>query len=263
MKSISAWMVFTKTFVVVLFAVRKTFLKILLHYNCNSCIDDFEVCCPVKSKATKHKVNATYIQIKNMPVEYRSKLEYIFLVALCSTVNFKSREYDYNHIAELIVDEVSLLETNGLKVGNEIFKGTIINVACDNLGANSVFGLVECFVANYFCRQCECSKTECQTMVKEDKRKRRTKRKYENLVKRASEFDERNTKIDFNVTKGIKRMCKFNDLIYFHIIDNMSVDVMHDINEGVIAYCLHDFFDLILKNKILSVGEIQKKNSGF
>lgn len=222
--------------------------------------DDFKVCCPVKSKATKHKINATYIQIKNMPIEYKSKLDNIYLVALCSTVNFKSQEYDYNHVAELIVDEISKLETEGIKIGTDILKGTLINISCDNLGANSVFGFVESFVANFFCRHCECSKSECHTMIKENKRKRRTKKNYESHVERAN---NKNIQQDFTATKGIKKSCKFNDLKYFHVLDNMSVDVMHDINEGVIAYCLHDFFNLIVKKKILAIGEIQKRVRDF
>lgn len=88
-------------------------------------------------------------------------MENIYLVSLCSSVNFKSEDYDYNHIADLILNEISTLETHGIKAGNMIFRGSLVNVACDNLGANNVFGLVESFSANHYCRYCECSKAEC------------------------------------------------------------------------------------------------------
>lgn len=234
--------------------------------------DDFEVCCAVKSKATKHKVNATYIQIKNMPFEYRSKLNNIYLVALCSSVNFKSKEYDYNHIAELICDELAVLEISGLEIDHEIFKGTITNInedfkgtltniAVDNLGASTVLGMAESFSATYFCRHCECPKNECQIMTKENKRKRRKIAKYDRHVEMA---ENDNMKMDLVATMGIKRHCKFNDLKYFHMLDNMSVDVMHDVNEGSIAYCLSDFFDLIVKKvKILTETELQQRVRDF
>lgn len=222
--------------------------------------DDFEVCCPLKSKATKHKVNATYVQIKNMPVEYRSKLDQIFLVALCGSANFKSQEYNYNHIAELIVDDIHKLETEGLKIGEETIKAALVNIACDNLGANSVAGFVECFVANFFCRFCECSKSECQTMVTENKRKLRTKPTYAIHVNKAEEMME---KPDYTLTKGVKRKCKFNDLDNFHVLDNMAVDVMHDINEGVIAYCIQEFLNLIVNKKIITLSEIQQRVRDF
>ncbi|XP_031639264.1 uncharacterized protein LOC116351315 [Contarinia nasturtii] len=235
--------------------------------------DDFEVCCAVKSKATKHKVNATYFQIINMPAEFRSKLNNIYLVALCSTVNFKTDEYDYNHIAELISNEICTLECDGIaietkvlkesniNIGIERLKGTLTNVAVDNLGASGVMGFVESFSATYYCRHCECTKTECQTMTKEAKRKRRKIEKYEHHVKIA---EKKNVKQDFIATMGVKRKCKLNDLTYFHILDNMSLDLMHDVNEGAIPYCLHDFFDLIVKkNKIISEAEAQQRIRDF
>lgn len=222
-------------------------------------VDAFEVCCPIKTKAKKHKVDATYFQIKNVPTEYRSKLENIFLVSLCSTINFK-REYDYNHIADLIVDEINILATDGIKVGDDCVKGSLINISADNLGAHTVIGFVECFIANYYCRYCECSKTECQTLVKEDKRKLRTKPKYEVCLKRA---ENAQLKQDLTASKGVKRKCSFNDLKYFHILDNVCVDVMHDINEGCISYCLSDFFNLIVKKKIITADEIQTRVRDF
>lgn len=47
-------------------------------------MDDFEVCCPVKSKATIHKICGVYFQIRNLPVNIVSKMDNIFLMALAS-----------------------------------------------------------------------------------------------------------------------------------------------------------------------------------
>lgn len=43
----------------------------------------------------------------------------------------------------------------------------------------------------------------------------------------------------------------------------MSVDVVHDINEGAIAFCSYDFFHLIVKKKSVSAGDIQKRVRDF
>lgn len=64
-------------------------------------------------------------------------------------------------------------------------------------------------------------------------------------------------------TKGIKRGCAFNNLQFFHIIDNMSADIMHDVNEVAVAYCLHDFFNAIIDKKICSAVDIQKRARDF
>lgn len=235
--------------------------------------DDFEVCCPIKSHAKTHKINGTYFQITNMPIEYRSKLNNIYLVALCSSLNFKVDEYDYNHIAELMYDEFSVLETDGLEINLEIrkeaninleqdrFYGTLINIAVDNLGASEVMGFVESFSATHYCRHCECTKTECQEMTKENKRKRRKIEKYNHDVEIA---ENKEVKQNVIATMGVKRRCRFNDLKFFHILNNMSVDLMHDVNEGVILYCLFDFFHLIVKTeKILTEHELQQRIRDF
>lgn len=49
----------------------------------------------------------------------------------------------------------------------------------------------------------------------------------------------------------------FNDLDYFHVVDNYSVDVMHDINEGVIPFFIKFLFDRIIQKKIASAGDLQ------
>lgn len=59
-------------------------------------IDDFEICCSLKSKAGVHKVCATYLQIRNLPMEYRSKLDNIYLVALRTSANLKPEIKSYN-----------------------------------------------------------------------------------------------------------------------------------------------------------------------
>lgn len=220
-------------------------------------IDDFEVCCPLKSKAGVHKVCATYMQIRNLPAEYKSKLDNIYLVALCTSAYLKPKEKSYNHIAERIVKEICILETDGIRIGEQVLRGSIINIACDNLGANGVYGFTECFVANYFCRLCECSREECQTLTKEKKRKLRTIASYEKFVNLAEDDTQ---KLDLTKTRGIKRSSKFNDLEFFHIINNMSLDVMHDINEGVVSYCLHDFFEAIINKKVVTAEDVQKRN---
>lgn len=192
-----------------------------------------------------HKVCATYLQIRNLPIEYRSKLDNIYLVALCTSANLKPESKSYNDIAERIVKEIEVIEKEGIAVGDRVFEGSLINIAYDNLGANSVFGFTECFVANYFCRICECDKTECSSLTTANKQKYRTKTTYEKNVKEAERKDRN---LDLKLSKGVRRNCIFNNLQFFHI-DNASVDMMHDINEGVIIYCLHDLFAYGIEKK--------------
>lgn len=221
--------------------------------------DDFEICCPLKSKAVIHKICGTHMQIRNMPLEYKAKLDNIYLVALCETSNIKPSDITYDFIARKIVEEMRHLEENGIIVGDKTIRGSISDVAADNLGANTISGYTECFVANYSCRHCECSKDECQVQTAEIQTKMRTRENYRRNVATAEGLQ----KPDLKRTKGIKRKCSFNELKYYHIIDNVSVDLMHDFNEGVISYALHDFFQNITEGRILTMGEIQSRIRDF
>lgn len=89
-------------------------------------------------------------------------------------------------------------------------KGTLVNLSFDNLGANQSLGFVEGFNANYYCRICELSKEECQKTYKEDKSKKRTRDNYE---KHMAEI-ENSTTVDYTQTRGLKRYCALDDLIF-------------------------------------------------
>lgn len=221
--------------------------------------DDFEVCCAVKSKANIHKVCATYVQIRNLPVEYRSKLESIYLVALSTTINLKTGNGSYDNIAELVVKEIKCLESTGLNAGDVNLKGTLVNIAADNLGANSVFGFAEGFNASRYCRECECTSDECKTLVYEIKEKIRTKSTYTQNVNDAQIFLQNNKPLDYLVTLGVRKQCLFNELSNFHIIDNFSIDLMHDLNEGIIPFCIKKFFEKCVENRVITVNEIQRR----
>lgn len=114
-------------------------------------------------------------------------------------------------------------------------------------------------VATYYCRHCESTEDECQKQLKENKRKIRTKAKYEKLVEKAT----RSNTIDLKETRGIKRSCEFNNLKFYHVIDNLCVDLMHDFNEGVISSCIKDFFELMISKGILSLADIQRRVRDF
>lgn len=218
--------------------------------------DGFEVCNPLGSKASIHNMMPIYFSIKNVPSEYSSKLSNIYLVSLCRSDDIKTEDTDFNHLWELIVEELSDIEENGIQIDNEtIIKGSVIYLGHDNLGANNSIGFVESFTGTNFCRFCTSSKKETESMTEEDKSKLRTIREYERHLNIISE----STKVDFKETLGVKRECELNRLKYFHILRNKSVDIMHDLNEGSIAKLLHVLFSYCISNKIFTEDWLKKK----
>lgn len=221
--------------------------------------DDFEICCPLKSKATIHKICAVYFQIKNIPDIFKSKTEYIFLVCLCNTDYLKSAG-GFRNINELIVSELKILETDGIEIQpNEVLRGSLANVCADNLGANSIFGYSESFNSTYYCRHCELDKETCQAKVQEVKNKVRDKASYEKVMDKLKDSDS----TDLKKTKGYKKMCLLNALGNFHMLDNWCVDVMHDVCEGAIPFLLFELFNHWIQMNILSGDAILHRIRDF
>lgn len=64
-------------------------------------------------------------------------------------------------------------------------------------------------------------------------------------------------------TQGVRRYCVLNDLEYFHMFQNPTVDIMHDLNEGVIPFLMKHLFALCLSSKILTEGSLKQKMQYF
>lgn len=231
--------------------------------------DDFEICSPLQSKAGIHKLCAVYFAIKNFPIQFQSKLENIGLVCLCYSDDInKSTQADYNNIWRLLVEDLKKLETDGIRVGNKQIRGTICWPSFDNLGANTSLGFAGSFSSTYYCRFCECDSNECTVSSSEIQNKIRTKENYSLRVAKVESLE----KVDYRKTIGVKRYCCLNDLKYFHITQNISVDILHDFYEGAMPFLLDLLFNFMIAQKIIkkvdiiraiksySYGQLNRKN---
>lgn len=63
--------------------------------------DDFTVTNPLQPRATIYKMCPIYFSIKNISSKFLSKLDNIFLVALCFSDDLKTKETDFNDIWKL------------------------------------------------------------------------------------------------------------------------------------------------------------------
>lgn len=222
--------------------------------------DDFEICNPLGSKSTIHKLSAFYFTIQNMPSQFRSKLDNIYLFCLCYADDLKTKHSDINDIWQLISKDIGFLETHGIDTNDgKNVKGSIAYMSFDNLGANFALGFVSCFRAQFFCRFCVMPIEECRYTCQEDPSKRRSIESYNETL----QIIENSTNVDFKETKGVKTKCLLNELLYFHILKNLSVDPMHDLNEGIVPFALKQFFKHIIQFKILSEDKLVKKMQYF
>lgn len=217
--------------------------------------DDFEICNPLGPVAGRHNISGFYLSIRNVPIQFRSKIDNIYINCVCNANDLKTQNTDYNNVWDVIVRDVQELEQKGViidRANNVRLRGTIVQLAGDNMAVNSGLGFSGSFSASFYCRICMMSHEECQRATIDDPTKHRTKQNYEDCLRKAEEL----TKADLKVTKGIKYNCNLNKCEYFHIIENPTVDIMHDVLEGAIPFALKQLFIQCIAAKLFTIDQL-------
>jgi len=205
--------------------------------------DDLDINNPLGSHAGNQKLGAVYISLACLPPELlpgASSLNHILLASLFKTDDKK--QYGNQKIFKDLISELNYLETTGIEItiNNEIFQiyFSVCLILGDNLGLHSILGFVESFVAKYPCRFCKSSRSECQNQLEQNSNNLRDLFNYNGDI------------ITNNVSQtGIKEKCVWENLNSFNVTDNYSVNIMHDMLEGV---CKYDI-GLILKYMIFEL----------
>lgn len=143
---------------------------------------DFETTNPLGSETGIHKLGAIYLTLRNLPPHVNSHLENIHLLALFYVSDLK--EFGFDEIWKPIIRDIRTLETEGINVATKHVQGSIINLSFDNLGGNTLLGLVESFSATYFCKQCIATKDETRIMGIEDENLLRSANTYEAICEK-------------------------------------------------------------------------------
>ncbi|PIK48988.1 hypothetical protein BSL78_14139 [Apostichopus japonicus] len=190
--------------------------------------DDFETVNPLGSKTSIHKIGAFYFVLKNLPPRFNSSLNNIHCAALCHTEDIK--KYGFDPILKHIVKDINYLAEHGILLPSGHYKkGIITQFSADNLGANSLFGFVESFSARHYCRLCLTSREDAQLLYSEKNMQMRDKDSHNLHVQQAEQLETVHV-------QGVKRGSILNSCASFHILRNFSLDVMHDLLEGVVQF---------------------------
>lgn len=212
--------------------------------------DECEVVNPLGSRRGYHKIGFIYMSLKNLRPMFNSCLSNIHIVAAFNSID--RAKYGFDKILAPIMKDIRALEAgvdlclhNGLTVHK---RGTLVQIAGDNLGLNQLCGFVESFSATHFCRICTINKSDCDSTFKDDSLQMRTKEQYSHQLQRllAGKLATKEC--------GIKSSCLFNSLNYFHTAENITVDVMHDLLEGVVPFELKlVLFSFIYEQKLFTL----------
>ena len=221
--------------------------------------DDVETGNALGSHAGHNEIGAVYAMIPCLPPNFASKLKSIILSDIFYTHDRK--KFGNKVIFKTLIKDLNELRENGLEivVNSKKYKLYFITslIIGDNLGLNGIFGFCEAFHQTHCCRICYAGPGEIKSLVSENEDLLRTKDKYENDIK----------KIDASNT-GIKEECVFNEIEGFHVIENPTVDLMHDFFEGVCNYVISQLLlHFILEEKLFSFDYLNYRlrsiNCGF
>lgn len=206
--------------------------------------DDFEIGNPLGSHAGCYKMGAIYYTIGTIPPQFASRLENIFTAMLFHSTDRTS--FGNEKMFRALIDQLKLLESEGITLENGTnVKFSVTLVVGDNLGTNSILGFTESFSAHHYCRICIGEKNVMKTQIKEDDDLIRCKRDYE-------------AHCDQNLF-GIKEKCIWNELSNFHVYENISCDIMHDLFEGVLRYEMAQVIYNLLEAELFSIETLNSR----
>ncbi|XP_055907791.1 uncharacterized protein LOC129942757 [Eupeodes corollae] len=216
--------------------------------------DEFEVNNPLGSHSGQHSVSNVYYSFPCLS-EKESKLEYVYLGAVIKSKDVKS--FGNEKCWKTLVDELIDLEVNGVDILTEngvsrvyFILGLVLG---DNLGLNSFLNFNRSFVSTSFCRFCKMNKLETHTA------------NVENISLMLSEI---NYQVDvtenLSSESGIRKISLLNEIPSFHVVDNYSVDVMHDVFEGVCHYDLTHALTYFMETaKYFNLETLNSRKSNF
>lgn len=214
--------------------------------------DDFEICNPLGSKTLSHKIGGFYFSICNLPPHFNSNLNNIHLLALCYSEDIKN--FGINSVLEVIVKDLRILETEGfyIEVIEYPIKGTLAILSHDNLGGSMLYGMVESFQANFFCRLCLMNKDSTKVHCKQDDTLLRTPESFQNHIKLSINHPD-------SSEHGIKSRSVLNNFEFLKFGINLSADIMHDFLEEICQLELKLFLKFLIQKKLTSIKEVNER----
>ena len=196
--------------------------------------------------------------VRNLPSKYLSMETSIFLVGMWYAIDAKNKARAYDKILAPLVSTLKKLESDDgicfpMCSQTMQVRATLALFSADNLGYHSLFGFLENFKASKFCRLCDITKEESQCMFYESDFSVRTKESYNQAVNTIGQpgYKESDT--------GIKHGCIFNELQYFHVMENFAVDAM----EGIIPFELCAVLEALQADNYINLTEFNLLLSRF
>lgn len=214
-------------------------------------VDDFEINNPLGY----HQQPMTAIYYSFPIMENTSKLQNIFLAGFIKALDFKM--YGNDACLRYLIDTVNNLAKEGVVINTSNgFKTVYFYLAIvlgDNLGLNSILNFSKSFSSKFFCRLCKCDKKMTQSLDEESEEYLRTIDSYNNDILYKTQEET-----------GIVGNSILNEIHLYHVVKNFSLDIMHDIFEGICHYNLCHIIKYYTENvKIFSLITLNERKKCF
>ena len=135
----------------------------------------------------------------------------------------------------------------------------MLNSKCDNLALNGLLGFTESFSADYFCTMCYATQDDIKSKFYESEFRLQTESGYqEDLALIAS---GRQAVLCIHM---VWKDCILNEIPYFHVTHNFSLDIMRIVLEGIVqvelSCVLHH---LCILKRYLTYDDLSAKIASF
>lgn len=218
--------------------------------------DDFEPRGPLSSHAGEQKLTGVYFSLPGLPPHLVSKSDNVYLSSLFNAKYLKDEGVGHKSAFKKFIEDGNILSDQGieLQVNGElkrVYFDCVLFLG-DNLALNSTLGFSESFSSVRYCRFCYADKQECECMFREN----------EELIRKKENYERDISLKNVQLTDRKKR-CILHDWKFFHTYVNSSVDVMHDLFEGVSAYTLARIIDWLIKNGYIDLETLNNRIASF
>ncbi|KAJ1528952.1 hypothetical protein ONE63_007320 [Megalurothrips usitatus] len=218
--------------------------------------DDYELNNSLGSHTGDAELGACYLSLPCLPPHMSSSVNNMFTAALFLS---KDRKTCGNSIAfGPVIDELIFLAEHGvlleLPTGNVQLYFCLCRIKADNKANNTVQGFVESFSAFFYCRMCKMHKHQIYY---------HTGPIPHDLLRNRLNYVNDVAVNDVGLT-GVKENCVWNRIPTYHVTENISCDVLHDVYEGVVKYALNSILhSLVCVRDYLTVPILVERVAAF
>ena len=207
-------------------------------------VDDINLQNPLRS-SQRYKLTMFYFQILNIPVQFRSKLSSVFLYGICKTKDIgkfglKKFLQNFTQTVNQMATEGILMAVNGVE---HRIKGSLLFSVADTPAAGMLSGMKESCFANRPCRRCLGDQNSIRQQFSARAFQLRDMTSHIEICQMISDPQlSKENRAFWSKMYGVKSLSPLCSISGFPVTNNILMDPMHLIPEGVACHLLALFF---------------------